>query len=35
MKSGSGAAAGRAVSIFVKMGLTIIAGAFFVLAAFI
>lgn len=35
LKSGSGAAAGRAVSIFVKLGLTIIAGAFFVLAAFI
>ncbi len=35
MKSGGGAAAGRAVSIFVKLGLTITAGLFFVIAAFV
>lgn len=35
MKSGGGAAAGRAVSIFVKLGLTIIAAFFFLLAVFI
>lgn len=35
MKSGGGAAAGRAVSIFVKLGLTIVAGLFFVVAAFV
>ncbi len=35
MKSGSGAAAGRAVSIFVKLGLTIVAGLFFIVAAFV
>ena len=34
-KSGGGAAAGRAVSIFVKLGLTIIAACFFVLASFV
>ena len=34
-KSGGGAAAGRAVSIFVKLGLTIVAGSFFVLAVFV
>lgn len=35
MKSGGGAAAGRAVSIFVKLGLTLIAGLFFIAAAFV
>ena len=35
MKSGSGAAAGRAVSIFVKLGLTITAALFFISAAFL
>jgi len=34
-KSGGGAAAGRAVSIFVKLGLTIVAGLFFIVAAFV
>jgi len=34
-KSGGGAAAGRAVSIFVKMGLTIVAWVFFITAAFV
>ena len=35
MKSGGGAAAGRAVSIFVKLGLTIASGLFFIVAAFV
>lgn len=35
MKSGGGAAAGRAVSLFVKLGLTIAAAVFFVIAAFV
>lgn len=35
LKSGGGAAAGRAVSIFVKLGLTIASGLFFVIAAFV
>lgn len=35
LKSGGGAAAGRAVSIFVKMGLTIVAWVFFIAAAFV
>lgn len=35
MKSGGGAAAGRAVSIFIKLGLTIAAGLFFIVAAFV
>ena len=35
MKSGGGAAAGRAVSIFVKLGLTVVAGFFFLAAAFV
>jgi uncharacterized protein len=34
-KSGGGAAIGRTISIFVKLGLTIGAGVFFILAAFI
>lgn len=34
-KSGGGAAVGRTVSIFVKLGLTIVAGLFFTLAAFV
>lgn len=34
-KSGGGAAVGRTVSVFVKLGLTIVAGLFFVLATFI
>ncbi len=34
-KSGTGAAAGRAVSIFVKLGLAIAAGLFFIVAAFV
>jgi len=34
-KSGGGAAIGRTVSIFVKLGLAIGAGAFFVIAAFV
>ncbi|HCT46703.1 MAG TPA: hypothetical protein DF699_15975 [Phycisphaerales bacterium] len=35
LKSGGGAAIGRTVSIFVKLGLTIVAGLFFVTAAFV
>lgn len=35
MKSGGGAAIGRTVSIFVKIGLTLAAGVFFVVAAFV
>jgi len=35
LKSGGGAAIGRTVSIFVKLGLTIAAGLFFVVAAFV
>ncbi len=34
-KSGGGAAAGRAASIFIKLGLTIGAGLFFIVAAFV
>jgi uncharacterized protein len=34
-KSGTGAALGRTVSIFVKLGLTMVAGVFFVVAAFV
>ena len=35
MKSGGGAAIGRTVSIFVKLGLAMSAGGFFVIAAFV
>tara|TARA_E500000318_G_scaffold12972_4_gene11999 strand:- start:40248 stop:40766 length:519 start_codon:yes stop_codon:yes gene_type:complete len=35
MKSGSGAAIGRTISIFIKIGLAIGAGLFFVIAAFV
>ena len=35
MKSGSGAAIGRTISIFIKLGLAIVAALFFVLAAFV
>ena len=35
LKSGSGAAIGRTISIFIKLGLTISAGLFFVSAAFV
>jgi hypothetical protein len=35
MKSGSGAAIGRTISIFIKIGLAIVAGLFFVIAAFV
>ena len=35
LKSGSGAAIGRTVSIFIKLGLTIAAALFFVIAAFV
>lgn len=35
MKSGSGAAIGRTISIFIKLGLAIVAALFFCLAAFV
>jgi len=35
LKSGGGAAIGRTISIFIKLGLTIGAGLFFVIAAFV
>ena len=35
LKSGSGAAIGRTISIFIKLGLTIVAAIFFVIAAFV
>ncbi|MFG0313976.1 MAG: DUF456 domain-containing protein [Phycisphaerales bacterium] len=35
MMSGSGAAIGRTISIFIKIGLAIVAGLFFVIAAFV
>jgi uncharacterized protein YqgC (DUF456 family) len=35
MKSGSGAAIGRTISIFIKIGLAIFAGLFFMIAAFV
>jgi uncharacterized protein YqgC (DUF456 family) len=35
LKSGGGAAVGRTISIFVKLGLTIVSGLFFVTAAFV